>query len=126
MSPSGMDRGRCDASADEAVVRASTPFDDLEAHAVLRPKEIAERPHVDARSVRRAIARGDLPASRACGLRVLAEDAAAWWRSRAVVPPEAPVERTPAPSSRVIAPPARRRRVASGARLPLPPRGGGA
>jgi hypothetical protein len=29
--------------------------------------------------LRRAIARGELKASRACGLRVLASDAAAWW-----------------------------------------------
>ena len=70
-----------------------TPFDDLDPHEVLCPKELAERLHVDPRSVRRAIARGELRASRACGLRVLASDVADWWRSRAVA--AAPVE-TPA------------------------------
>jgi hypothetical protein len=54
----------------------STTFDDLDAWSVLRPQEIADRWRVDVRSVRRAIAAGVLPASRACGVRVLAADAA--------------------------------------------------
>jgi len=58
-----------------------TPFDDLEPRAVLRPQEVADRMRVDVRSIRRAITAGALPASRACGLRVLATDAATWWRS---------------------------------------------
>jgi hypothetical protein len=53
--------------------------EDLDPTAVLRPADIAERLGVDARSVRRAIGRRELTASRACGLRVLAADAAAWW-----------------------------------------------
>jgi len=37
---------------------------------------------IDPRSVRRAAARGELRAGRACGLRILAADAANWWRAR--------------------------------------------
>jgi hypothetical protein len=51
------------------TMSAPTSFDDLDPFAVLRAKDIAERSHVDQRSVR-AIARGELPASRARGLRV--------------------------------------------------------
>jgi hypothetical protein len=109
----------------------ATPFDDLDAWAVLRPQDIAERLRVDARSVRRAIASGALPASRACGLRVLAADAAAWWRAGSVAPelepPEAPASEAP-PRHVAEAPrrrPSRRfQRAASTERLPLPPRGG--
>jgi len=61
-----------------------TPFDDLEPQAVLYVAEIASRLRVDERSVRRAIERGELRASRACGLRVLAADAAKWWSTRTV------------------------------------------
>jgi len=61
-----------------------TPFDDLEPFAVLTAQAIAERLGVDPRSVRRAIARGELVASRTCGIRVLACDAAAWWQARTV------------------------------------------
>jgi len=105
---------------------AITPFDDLDAAAVLTAKEIADRLRVDPRSVRRAIARGDLVASRACGLRVLASDAAAWWWGRLV-------EAVPVAPRAVHSPPAaapgRRRRAAKRAgaspeRLPLPPRTG--
>jgi hypothetical protein len=53
-----------------------TPFDDLEPFTVLHPEEVGRRLGVTARSVLRAIARGELKASRACGLRVLAADAA--------------------------------------------------
>ena len=95
-----------------------TPFDDLDPHEVLCAKDIAERLHVDPRSVRRAIARGELRASRACGLRVLACDAAEWWRSRAVV--HAPAE---TPAAAVPEPPRRRRFERVPARLPLPERG---
>ena len=62
----------------------ATPFDDLDATAVLTAAESALRLRVDARSMRRAIGRGELPASRTCGIRVLAADAAAWWRERSV------------------------------------------
>ena len=58
-----------------------TPLDDLEPTAVLTA-EVAGRIRVYARSVRRAVARGDLTACRACGLRILAYDAAEWWRKR--------------------------------------------
>jgi hypothetical protein len=100
-----------------------TPFDDLDDSAVLTPKDIADRLRIDARSVRRAIARGELVASRTCGLRVLAADAAAWWRgqvvevaaARAEVEPRAP--RGAAPSRR-----ASERFGKSPERLPLPPR----
>jgi hypothetical protein len=101
-----------------------TPFDDLDAWSVLRPQEIADRLRVDVRSVRRAIAAGALPASRACGLRVLAADAASWWRASAVaetsrqsVPPAGrpAAERTEPGRIRVAR--------ARGTRLPLPPRG---
>jgi hypothetical protein len=53
-------------------------------------KDVADRLEVDPLSVRRAISRGDLPASRGCGIRVLAGDAAAWWRARSVAPPAPP------------------------------------
>ncbi len=98
-----------------------TPFDDLDPREVLCAKDIANRLHVDPRSVRRAIARGELPASRACGLRVLACDAAEWWRSRAVAakPVETPVVAVPeAPR------PPRLRHERTPTRLPLPERGG--
>lgn len=102
-----------------------TPFDDLDDGHVLTPKDIAERLRVDPRSVRRAIDRGDLAASRACGLRVLACDAAAWWTAKTVnATPGATADSPPA----VVAPvkPARRstNRFArsTGERLPLPPR----
>ena len=75
-----------------------TPFDDLEPAAVLTAAEVAERIRVDARSVRRAVARGDLTASRACGLRILACDAAEWWRSR-TVPATPPPAAESAPAS---------------------------
>jgi hypothetical protein len=94
---------------------------------VLRPKDIAARLGVDPRSVRRAIARGDLQASRACGLRVLVADAASWWLSHAVVP--VPVEQPAAggqPPRRPIVPAAlpRHRSAKPAGRLPLPARGG--
>jgi len=54
----------------------TTPFDDLDASAVLTAVEVAQRMRVDVRSVRRAAARGELRASRACGLRILAGDLA--------------------------------------------------
>jgi len=99
-----------------------TPFDDLDPHEVLCAKDIAEHLHVDPRSVRRAIARGELRASRACGLRVLACDAADWWRSRAVVavPAETPVKPLPE-----VPKPRRRRFERTPTRLPLPERAGG-
>jgi hypothetical protein len=101
-----------------------TPFDDLDAWSVLRPQEIADRLRVDVRSVRRAIAAGALPASRACGLRVLAADAASWWRASAV----SGTSRQPAPPAgrpAIGRAEAGRSRVqrARGTRLPLPPRG---
>ena len=105
--------------------RRLTPFDDLEPTAVLRPADIAERLGVDARSVRRAIGRGELAASRACGLRVLAADAAAWWAAgrvdvRSRLQPTG-VERARAPEPPT---PALRhfRHGVPAARLPLPPR----
>jgi hypothetical protein len=103
---------------------SATPFDDLEPYAVLCAKDIADRLHVDPRSVPRAIARGDLPASRACGLRVLAVDAAEWWRSRAIV--AEPAERS-APVPAPAEPPSRRRQrfERTLSRLPLPERAGG-
>ncbi|MDP9385598.1 MAG: hypothetical protein M3P50_10275 [Actinomycetota bacterium] len=98
-----------------------TPFDDLELHEVLCAKDIAERLHVDPRSVRRAIARGELRASRACGLRVLVCDAAEWWRSRAVA---ARAVETSAAVLPEVPRPRRRRFERTPARLPLPERGG--
>ncbi|HWT92722.1 MAG TPA: helix-turn-helix domain-containing protein [Solirubrobacteraceae bacterium] len=102
-----------------------TPFDDLDDGHVLTPQDIAERLRVDPRSVRRAIARGDLAASNTCGLRVLACDAAAWWRAKSVkATPGATADSPPV----AVAPvkPARRstKRFArsTGDRLPLPPR----
>ena len=117
----------CDISVEEPMPHhPHTPFDDLEPAAVLTAVEVAERIRVDARSVRRAVARGDLTASRACGLRILARDAAEWWRSRTVpaTPPpaaeSAPVNGPPERSRRA----APRRRPEAPARLPLPPRRG--
>ena len=101
-----------------------TPFDDLDASHVLTPKDIADRLRIDARSVRRAIARGELVASRTCGLRVLASDAAAWWRGRLVAAPAAEADE-PSAARRVT--PSRRpakRFAKSPERLPLPPRAG--
>lgn len=101
----------------------SSPFADLDSTTVLTAQDVADRMHVDPRSVRRAVARGDLRASRACGLRILAGDAAAWWLSRVGDAP--PERRRPAggevaaPRAPAPAPPARRR-PRSG-RLPLPP-----
>ena len=94
-----------------------TPFDDLADSAVLTPQDVADRLRIDARSVRRAIARGELVARRTCGLRVLAADAAAWWRGRLVEPPD--VEASPESRRRPVA---RRRSGAAQERLPLPPR----
>jgi len=71
-----------------------TPFDDLEPFAVLRAEEVAARLGVTGRSVRRAIARGELKASRACGLRVLAADAAAWWTAGLVMRSESRLSRS--------------------------------
>ncbi|WP_367401294.1 helix-turn-helix domain-containing protein [Paraconexibacter antarcticus] len=106
----------------------TTPFDDLEPSAVLTAQEVAARLRVDARSVRRAVSRGDLPASRACGLRILAADAASWWRSRRVnanAAPELPLELlATADAARPVRRKARRR-SSSAERLPLPPRSGG-
>jgi hypothetical protein len=96
-----------------------TPFDDLAESAVLTPQDVADRLRIDARSVRRAIARGELVASRTCGLRVLASDAAAWWRGRVVGPPEADAS----PDSRRHRASSRRQHGAQ-ERLPLPPRAG--
>lgn len=100
----------------------ATPFDDLEPHDVLCAKDIAERLHVDPRSVRRAIARGELRASRACGGRVLVCDAAEWWRLRAVA--AEPAE-SPAPAVPEVPRPRRRRFERMPTRLPLPERAGG-
>jgi hypothetical protein len=111
-----------------------TPFDDLEPQAVLYVAEIAARLRVDERSVRRAIERGELRASRACGLRVLAADAAKWWStrtvdSRLVLPGRSDADSadpsvrrgdTPRPARK----PKRGTRRAD-MRLPLPQRGGG-
>lgn len=60
------------------------PFDDLDPHAVLTVTEIAQRVAAHPRTVRRAVACGELIASRACGIRILASDAAAWWRATLV------------------------------------------
>jgi hypothetical protein len=69
-----------------------TPFDDLDPAAVLTAAEVAARIRVEAHSVRRAIRRGEMRASRTCGVRVLAADAVEWWRARAV-PVAAALER---------------------------------
>ena len=118
----------CDISGEQPMAhRPDTPFDDLEPAAVLTAAEVAERIRVDARSVRRAVARGDLTASRACGLRILASDAADWWRSRTVLATTPPPAAASAPFD---GPPERARRAArprrpeAPARLPLPPRRG--
>jgi len=117
----------CDISGEPPMPHhPNTPFDDFEPAAVLTAAEVAERIRVDARSVRRAVARGDLTASRACGLRILASDAADWWRSRIVLatpPPaaaSAPFDGPPERTRRAAA----RRRPEAPARLPLPQRRG--
>jgi excisionase family DNA binding protein len=97
-----------------------TPFDDLADSAVLTTQEIADRLRIDARSVRRAIARGELVASRTCGLRVLAGDAAAWWRGRLVEPPDVDASRESRRHHRASS----RRKHGAQERLPLPPRAG--
>ena len=77
------DRQTCAATAPlpmSETSRRPTPFDDLEPFAVLTAQGIAARLGVDPRFIRRAIARGELSASRTCGIRVLACDAAAWSR----------------------------------------------
>jgi len=111
-----------------------TPFDDLEPQAVLYVAEVAERLRVDERSVRRAIERGELRASRACGLRVLAADAAAWWSTRTVdsrlVVPARGDQDSADPAVRRGDAPRPARNAKRGARrpemrLPLPQRGGG-
>jgi hypothetical protein len=115
-----------DIEDDLLMARAcETLFDDLEPFAVLRTDEIAGRLGVTGRSVRRSILRGELMASRACGLRVLAADAAAWSTENVVVrgeperfgsrPTQAPRARTqPRRSPRLVREPLDR--------LPLPPR----
>jgi hypothetical protein len=101
-----------------------TAFDDLDAWSVLRPQEIADRLRVDVRSVRRAIAAGAVPASRACGLRVLVVDAASWWRESAVAARSKQSERALAPPVADRGePPGTRLSRAPTARLPLPARG---
>ena len=102
--------------------RNDTPFDDLPPTAVLRPKDIADRMLVDPRSVRRAILRGELRASRACGIRVLAADAAEWWRSRAVAP-RSPVAVPPPRVAGSSASTAVARARREPQQLPLPSRG---
>jgi hypothetical protein len=106
-----------------------TPFDDLDGFAVLRAQDVADRLGVGARSVRRAIARGELAASRACGLRILAADAAAWWRASSVTPtvcsPETPTARRHANGAEIAPLPGGRRPGRSSTRLPLPTRGSG-
>jgi hypothetical protein len=97
-----------------------TPFDDLDPLSVLTTADIAARLDVDARSVRRAIERGDLPASRACGLRVLAADAADWWTA-AAVQRRAPARARPATPASTLRRPTRPVRSE---KLALPPRGG--
>ena len=110
---------------------AKTPFDDLEPSAVLKPKDVAERLDVDARSVRRAITRGELIASRTCGIRILAGDAAAWWRARVIVaaakarpetPPEAIAPDGASTPSVAVRPRSVKRTKRSPGRLPLPAR----
>ncbi|HMJ34357.1 MAG TPA: hypothetical protein VK501_10605 [Baekduia sp.] len=122
-----------DVEGDQLMAPAyATPFDDLEPFTVLRPEEIGRRLGVTARSVRRAIARGELKASRACGLLlVLAADAAEWWTAKAVVrvePERSESRPPPRPAPQAVSSPLRSSRLARGSadRLPLPPRGGGA
>jgi hypothetical protein len=67
-----------------------TLFDDLDPAAVMTAAEVAARIRVEAHSVRRATRRGELRASRTCGVRVLAADAVEWWRSQAVRPAASP------------------------------------
>jgi hypothetical protein len=126
----GIWRRSCDLGVDVSAQSATpreprTPFDDLDPSAVLTAAEVAERIRVDPRSVRRAAARGDLPASRVCGLRILASDAVAWWRSHARSPAGDDRSVDAAPSKPVARPRRRRDRRPPG-RLPLPPRAGGA
>jgi len=99
---------------------ARTPFDDLDDFAVLTAAEVAARMRVDPRSVRRAAARGELPASRACGVRILAADAAEWWRSRRSAPDSAP---DPARGLQARQRAPRSPRFQRSVDLPLPPRG---
>ena len=104
MSSSVAGRGWYCGSRD-VVLMGRTPFDDFDDADDLTPNDIADRLRIDARSVRRAIARGELVPSRTCGLRVLAVDAAAWWRGQLVAatpaaPPEASRARASAPPSR--------------------------
>lgn len=81
---------------------SQTPFDDLNETEVLSAREIADRLRVNERTVRRAIGRGELPASRACGIRVLVADAVSWWRARRIDPTPTR-ERTVASRSRPVA-----------------------
>src|SRR5689334_22799623 len=125
-SPGGWLRRSRDVELDPLIVMPAlrpTPFDDLDPAHVMRVKDVAARLHVDARSVRRAIVRGDLVASRACGLRILAADAADWWRRKTVG--AEPASDTEEPIAREIPrrSPARRTRRQGRRRLPLPPRG---
>jgi hypothetical protein len=108
-----------------------TPFDDLDPCVALTCDEVARRLAAHPRSIRRAVARGELCASRACGIRILAGDAAEWWRAQLVkAPAEAPRPRAvpdePAPmrpsSPKASRPRASERFVRTSERLPLPPR----
>jgi hypothetical protein len=106
-----------------------TPFDDLDDSHVLTPKDIAARLRVDPRSVRRAISRGDLTASRTCGIRVLACDAASWWQAMTVEATRGAAA-DPPPAAAAPSPSATKRRQSkrfarSAERLPLPARAGG-
>jgi hypothetical protein len=113
---------------ERALDLVPTPFDDLPPNTVLTCTEIAERIAAGAHSVRRAIRRGELTASRTCGIRVLAQDAATWWRTRLIsAPPEtakASEDRRGLthPSSRPGGVSLGRRFVRDASRLPLPPR----
>jgi hypothetical protein len=96
----GVSRDSRDLDGDQVVAPSyETPFDDHEPFTVLRPEEIGRRLGVTARSARRAIGRGELKASRACGLRVLGEDAAGWWTAKVVVT-QLRKQREQAPASR--------------------------
>jgi hypothetical protein len=121
-------RGTQPASGDGGMAvmppQLRTPFDDLDPTAVLTAAEVAARMRVDARSVRRAAARGDLSASRACGLRILASDAATWWRSHAALVHDDDAASQPQAARAITRVAPRRRRGRSAARLPLPPRTG--
>jgi hypothetical protein len=118
----------CDISGEQPMpLHPNTPFDDLEPAAVLTAMEVAERIRGRCAVGAARGARGDLTASRACGLRILASDAAEWWRSLTVLattpPPaaaSAPFDGLPERTRRAAA----RRRPEAPARLPLPPRRG--